>query len=84
MGRWIGAERIEEVRLRGSLPRLLFLNATEQEIEQALGRNAAGHKHKRARKGRGGHKRRAAPHARKSQLSTQRQLHQRNQRAEAL
>jgi hypothetical protein len=75
-GRLIGAERIgEEVRLRGSLPRLLFLNAAEQEIEQALGRNAAGHKHKRARKGRGGHKRRAAPHARKSQLCTQRQLH---------
>jgi hypothetical protein len=75
MGCLIGAERIgEEVRLRGRLPRLL-LNAAEQEIEQTFGGDAAGYKHKRARKGRGGHQRRAAPHARKSQLSTQRQLH---------
>ena len=73
--RLIDAERIgEEIRLRGGLPRL-FLDAAEQEIEQALGRDAAGHEHKRARKGRGGHKCRAAPPARKSQLCTQRQLH---------
>jgi len=78
LGRLIGAERIgEEVRRRGGLPRLLFLNAAEQEIEQTLGGDAAGHEHKRARKGRGGHKCRAAP-ARKSQLCTQRQLHPTN------
>ena len=76
MGWLIGAERIgEEVRRRGGLPRLLFLDAAEQEIEQTFGGDAAGHKRKRACKGRGGHKRRAAPHARKSQLCTQRQLH---------
>ena len=38
MGRLIDAERIgEEICLRGGLPRLLFLDAAEQEIEQALG-----------------------------------------------
>ena len=58
MGRLIDAERIgEEVRLRGSLSRrLLVLDAAEQEIEQALGGNAAGHQHERARKDRGGTK----------------------------
>jgi hypothetical protein len=55
---WCRTDRRRSSTARG-LPRLLFLNAAEQEIEQALGRNAAGHKHKRARKGRGGHKRRA-------------------------
>jgi hypothetical protein len=76
MGWLIGAERIgEEVRRGGGLPRLLFLDAAEQEIEQTLGGDAAGHKRKRARKGRGGRKCRAAPPARKSQLCTQRQLH---------
>jgi hypothetical protein len=75
MGWLIGAERIgEEVRLRGRLPRL-FLDAAEQEIEQTFGGDAAGYQRKRARKGSGGHKCRAAPHARKSQLCTQRQLH---------
>jgi hypothetical protein len=79
MGRLIDAERVgKEVRLRGGLPRLLLLDATEKEIEQTFGGDAAGYKHKRARKGRGGHKRRAAPHARKSQLCTQRQLHPTN------
>ena len=72
MGRLIDAERIgEEVRLPGSLP-YLFLDAAEQQIEQALGRNAAGRQRKRARKRSGGHKCRAASHARKSQLGTQR------------
>ena len=72
MGRLIDAERIE-ICLRGGLSRrLLVLNATEQEIEQALGRNAAGRERECARKGRGDHQRRAAPHARKSELCTQR------------
>ena len=68
----------------GGLPRLLFLDAAEQEIEQALGGNAAGRKHKRARKGRGGHKRRAAPHARKANSVRNANSTQRNKRAEAL
>ena len=60
----VEAERIgEEIRLRRGLPRLLLLDAAEQEIEQAFGGNAAGHKRKRARKRRGGDKRHAAPHA---------------------
>src|SRR6185369_14652669 len=45
MGGLIDAERIgEEVCLRGRLTRLL-LDAAEQEIEQTLGRNAAGHEY---------------------------------------
>ena len=69
----IDAERIgEETGLRRSLPCLLFLDAAEEEIEQAFGGDAAGRQHERARQGSCGNKRRAAPHARKSQLCTQR------------
>ena len=68
----IEAERIGEETV---LPRLLFVGAAEEEIKQAFGGNAAGRENDGARQRSCGNKRRAAPHAQKSQLCTQRQLH---------
>src|ERR1700736_2583175 len=70
--RLVIAKRIgEEAGLGRGRARPLFLGAAEKHVEQAFGRNTAGGQRERSRY-RGGNKRRAAPHAQKSQLCTQR------------
>ena len=63
-GLLVEAERIgEEIGLRRALALLLFLDAAEKEIEQALGGGCARRQGDRARERGGGNKRHAAPHA---------------------
>ena len=67
----VGAEKIEEIRLRRGLVLLRLLRNAEQEIEQAFGGSGTRRKHNGACD-RGGDKHQAAPLALNRQLVTQR------------
>src|SRR5438445_215223 len=66
----VGAEKIEEIRLRRVLVLLRLLRTAEQEIEQAFGGSGTRRKHNGACD-RGGDKHQAAPLALNRQLVTQ-------------
>jgi hypothetical protein len=71
----IGAERIgKEIRLRQSFLLLSFLQATEEQVEQAFGGSRDRRQGGTTRERRGSNQRDAPPHALRCQLRTQRSL----------